>query len=213
MYLAPPFTETRTEVMHALIGRHPLGTLVVPGPQGLEVNHLPFLIEATGGPLGRLSGHVSRANPVWRLPATGQAVAIFQGPQRYITPSWYPGKAEHGKVVPTWNYVVVHAHGDLRIIEDRSWLRAHLGALVERHEGTRPVPWKIEDAPADHIEKLLGGIVGVELVIARLEGKWKLGQNRSAADRAGMIDGLLAEKEDGAAELAALIRSAEPLGP
>jgi transcriptional regulator len=205
MYLPQHFAETRTEVLHALIRAHSLGALVVAGPQGLDVNHLPFIVG--GEALGVLTGHVSRANPLWRQAAPGPAVAIFQGPQRYITPSWYARKAEDGKVVPTWNYVVVHAHGSLRFIEDPAWLRAHLEAQVALHEGGRSAPWKIDDAPPEYIEKLLGGIVGVELAIERLEGKWKLGQNRNEADRAGMVEGLLGEGGEAAAALAALIRA------
>jgi transcriptional regulator len=201
MYTPKHFEETRTEVMHAFIRQQPLGALVVPTAQGLTVEHVPFVIEATA-PLGVLKAHVARANPVWQQALTAEAVVIFQVPGRYISPSWYPTKKETGKVVPTWNYVVVHAHGQLRFTEDPVWLRAHLEQLVDAHEGPRAAPWKITDAPEAYVDKMLGQIVGLELPIARLEGKWKLAQNRSDADRAGVVEGLLAEGDPAAAELA-----------
>jgi len=200
MYIPNHFAEARPEVLHACIRRHPLGTLVVPTASGLEVNHVPFLVEGD-----RLHAHVARANPLWQVALTGSAVAIFQGPDRYITPSWYATKVETGKVVPTWNYVVVHAHGPLRFVEDPAWLRAHVARLVATHEAGRPAPWQVSDAPADYVDKLLGAIVGIELAVERLEGKWKLGQNRNAADREGVIAGLRAEGDPAAAALAELI--------
>jgi len=200
MYIPKHFAETRPEVLHDFIRRHPLGALVVPTAQGLEVNHVPFLVEE-----GVLHAHVARANPLWQAPLGGPGVAIFQGPDRYVTPSWYASKAETGKVVPTWNYVVVHAHGPVRFVEDQAWLRAHVERLVATHEAGRPAPWQVSDAPADYIDKLLGAIVGVELMVERLEGKWKLGQNRNAADREGMVAGLRAEGDADAAALAELI--------
>ena len=200
MYIPSHFEETRPEILHAFIRRHPLGALVVPTGQGLEVNHVPFLVGD-----GVLHAHVARANPLWQQAPVGPAVAIFQGPDRYITPSWYATKAETGKVVPTWNYLVVHAHGRVRFVEDAAWLRAHVGQLVATHEAGRPAPWQVSDAPAEYIDKLLGHIVGVELAVERLEGKWKLGQNRNAQDREGMIEGLRTEGDPTAAALAELI--------
>jgi transcriptional regulator len=205
MYIPRQFEETRTEVMHAFIRQQPLGALVLATPQGLNVDHLPFLVDAGVPPLGVLRAHVARANPVWQMAPTGEAVAIFQGPDGYITPSWYASKRATGKVVPTWNYVVVHAHGPVRFVDDPAWLRAHLEELVATHEAGRAPPWQIGDAPADYVDKLIGHIVGVELPITRLEGKWKVGQNRAAEDRQGMVDGLLAEGTPAAAALAALI--------
>ena len=205
MYQPKHFQETRPEVMHAFIRRQPLGTLVVATGGGLEVNHLPFLVDAGAGPFGVLEGHLARANPLWQRGA-GEAVAIFTGPEHYITPSWYPTKQESGKAVPTWNYVVVHAHGPLRFIEDPLWLRGHLERLVTTHEAGRSHPWQVSDAPADYVDKLLQQIVGIQLPVARLEGKWKLGQNRSDADRAGVVAGLMAEGQPDAAALAHLIR-------
>ena len=205
MYQPKHFQETRPEVMHALIRQQPLATLVVATAEGLEVNHLPFLVDAGAGPLGVLEGHLARANPLWQR-AAGEAVAIFTGPDHYVSPSWYATKQESGKVVPTWNYVVVHAHGTPRFIEDPTWLRAHLERLVGTHEAGRSRPWQVSDAPADYVDKLLAQIVGIQLPVTRLEGKWKVGQNRNDADRAGMVAGLLAEGHPDAAALAELIR-------
>jgi transcriptional regulator len=200
MYIPKHFEETRPEVLHQLIRQHPLGALVVPTARGLEVNHIPFLIEGD-----HLRAHVARANSLWHQAPTGAAVAIFQGPGRYITPSWYAAKAETGKVVPTWNYVVVHAHGPVRFVDDRAWLRPHVEKMVATHEDARPAPWKLSDAPADYVDKMLAGIVGIELAVERLEGKWKLGQNRNEPDRQGVLAGLRAEQDPAAAALADLI--------
>jgi transcriptional regulator len=200
MYVPSYFAETRPEVLRELIGRHPLGALVVPTADGLLVNHIPFLVEGEV-----LRAHVARANPLWQQVLTGPAVAIFQGPGGYITPSWYASKAETGKAVPTWNYVVVHAHGPVRFVEDRGWLRAHVERLVAFHEKGRSPAWEVTDAPADFIEKMLGGIVGLELAIERLEGKWKLGQNRDDADRRSMVEGLRGDADPAARALAELI--------
>jgi len=204
MYQPKHFQETRPEVMQAFIRQRPLGALVIPTAEGLEVNHVPFLIDAGAGPLGVLEAHVARANPLWQR-AAGEGVAIFQGPDRYITPSWYATKHQSGKAVPTWNYVVVHAHGPVRFIEDPAWLRGHVERLVTTHEAGRRPPWQVSDAPADYVEKMLEQIVGLQLSVTRLEGKWKVGQNRNEADRAGMVEGLLAEDHPDAAALAELI--------
>jgi transcriptional regulator len=204
MYQPKHFQETRPEVMHAFIRRQPLGALVVATADGLEVNHVPFLVDTEAGPFGTLEAHVARANPLWQRAVTG-AVAIFQGPDHYVTPSWYATKRETGKAVPTWNYVVVHAHGALRFIDDPTWLRGHLERLVAAHEAGRDPSWALSDAPADYIDKLVGQIGGLRLEVTRLEGKWKLGQNRSDADRAGLRDGLLAEDHPDATALARLM--------
>src|SRR5262249_34938418 len=147
-------------------------------PTGLAANHVPLLLDAPQGELGTLRGHVARANPIWReLSADAQALAIFHGPQGFVSPAWYATKRETGKVVPTWDYAVVHAHGPLRAIEDRDWLRRNVEQLTAQHEAGRAVPWRVADAPADYVEHMLGAIVGLELAIARLVGKWKLSQN------------------------------------
>ncbi|MBA2546987.1 MAG: FMN-binding negative transcriptional regulator [Burkholderiaceae bacterium] len=191
MYVPSHFAETRVEVLHELVRAHPFGALVVVAPHGLEANHIPFEIDPRPAPLGTLRGHVARANPVWRdFSPDVEALVMFQGPHTYISPAWYPTKREHGKVVPTWNYAVVHAHGPLRVIEDRKWLRQFVDQLTQRHEAPRAEPWKVSDAPADFIETLTGSIVGIEIQIARLAGKWKVSQNRPEQDRDGVTEGL-----------------------
>ena len=205
MYLPSHFAETRPEVLHALVRAQPLAVLVTHGAAGLEANHLPLLLDI--GPSGEaaLLGHVARANPVWRVEGV-EALAIFQGPQAYVSPSWYPSKREHGKVVPTWNYVTVHAHGRLRVHDDPAWIRNLLDRLTTQMEAPRAEPWAVSDAPADYIEKTIAMVVGVELRVDRLEGKWKLSQNQPAANRAGVIKGLLANGEPEAAALALAMR-------
>ena len=191
MYIPSHNSETRLPVLHQMISEHPLAAVVTLGAEGLIATHMPLVLEADGSEFGVLKGHVSRANSQWRdrNPAV-DALAIFAGPQHYISPNWYAGKLDDGKEVPTWNYVVVHAYGPLRIVEDAEWMLAHLNSLVDTHEAAFPMPWKVGDAPADFISSLLKGIVGFELPIRRLEGKWKVSQNRNAADRTGAIKGL-----------------------
>ena len=206
MFIPSSFAETRVDVMHALIHTHALATLVVAAKQGLDAHHLPLHLDPARGGFGVLQGHIARANPLREEAGKGiDAVAIFQGPEAYITPSWYATKRETGKVVPTWNYVTVHAHGRLRTIDDRQWLRAHLEQLVADHESREAVPWKMSDAPADYIETMLKGIVGFELEIVRLEGKWKASQNHPAVNRAGVIDGLRQRATSGAAAMAEIV--------
>lgn len=197
MYIPRHFEESREAVLHALIREHPLGALVISGPEGLEANHLPFELDTEQGVL---RAHVARANPLWRA-APCEALAIFQGPSAYISPSFYPGKAEHGRAVPTWNYIAVHAGGPLRVVDDPAWLRALVDRLTNRFEAGRPAPWKLDDAPDDYLHKLLGQIVGIELKIARIAGKWKMSQNQPEANRAGVEQGLRAEG-GGAADVA-----------
>jgi transcriptional regulator len=209
MYLPKHFEETRTTVLHELIRAHPLGALVTRGPDGLDANHLPFEIDPEPAPFGTLRGHIARANPLWREHSPDlAALVIFQGPDTYVSPSWYPTKADTGKVVPTWNYAVVHAHGTVRFIDDRVWLRGFVEMLTNRHEAPRREPWKITDAPPDYIERQLGAIIGVEIPIARLVGKWKASQNRPAADREGAAQGLSREGGRPGAAMARLIRQA-----
>ena len=208
MYLPKMFEETRPEVLQQLLREHPLGTLVVMTANGLDANHIPFEYEPQPLPWGTLHGHVSRANPVWRdfSPDT-EALAIFQGPQSYVSPSWYPSKQETGKAVPTWNYVVVHARGPLKVIDDSQRLRTHVEHLVARHERHRNPPWQVTDAPADYIEKQLSLIVAIEIPLTSLRGKWKVGQNRTPRDRQGMLEGLLQEGRPEATALAAAMRT------
>src|SRR5262245_40110580 len=191
MYVPKQFEESRVEVMHELIHAYPLSTLVSLGSGGLRANHIPLEISAEPLPFGTLRGHVARANPIWRdLSADIEALAIFQGPDAYITPAWYPEKQETGKVVPTWNYAVVHAYGSLRVIDDAEWLRSLVGRLTDQHEAAFDKQWRVSDAPQEYIDKLLGAIIGIEMVITKLIGKWKVSQNRRAADQAGVINGL-----------------------
>jgi|SRR6185437_1566693 len=191
MYIPKANEEKRIDVLHHLIESQPLASLVTMGQTGLFASHLPMVLERGAGTQGLLKGHLSRANQQWRdfVPAV-EALAIFAGPQHYISPSWYPEKAESGKVVPTWNYVVVHVYGKLKVIEDRAWLLDHLNALTASQESSFPTPWKVSDAPADYVESLTKGIVGLELPIERIEGKWKVSQNQSDGARAGVARGL-----------------------
>lgn len=194
MHCPSIFREDRLEALHALMHAHPLATLITAGAGGLMANLIPFSLVETGEK-GILRTHLARGNAQLRELREGtEALVLFQGPECYITPSWYPSKAEHGKTVPTWNYVLVQARGTPRVIEDKDWLLAQIEALTTAHESTRPNPWKISDAPDEFIAAQLKGIVGVEIEIEGLEGKWKVSQNRLAADRQGVIDGLLSEK-------------------
>ena len=211
MYLPSHFEETRVEVLHRLIREHSLGTLVTLGSEGLNANHIPFEIEPTPAPFGTLKGHVARGNPVWRdFSEDVEALLIFRGPQAYITPSWYQTKKETGKVVPTYNYLAVHAYGPMRVVEDRAWLRNLVERLTDRHEAARPVPWKVTDAPDDYIEAMLRAIVGIEIRVTRLLGKWKASQNRPAADREGVARGLSEIAGADAATMAGEVKSASP---
>jgi transcriptional regulator len=206
MYLPRHFDESRVDVLHGLIHAHPLGALVTLTAGGLDANHIPFEVDPEPAPFGTLRGHVARANPVWRdLTPDVEALVIFQGPDIYVSPAWYPTKQETGKVVPTWNYAVVHAHGRPRFIDDREWLRGFVTALTNRHESGRPDPWQVTDAPADYVESMLGAIVGLEIPITRLVGKWKMSQNRPAQDRGGVVDGLRREGGQAGATIADIV--------
>jgi transcriptional regulator len=190
MYIPRANQEDRIPVLHKLMGDQPFASLITMGSSGLFASHIPMVLKQDGA-MGTLKSHISRANAQWRdYTPSVEALAIFCGPQHYITPSWYPEKQETGKVVPTWNYVVVHAYGYLKVIEDGEWLMAHLENLTKTHEAGFAVPWKVEDTPADYIASLTKGIVGLEMAIERLEGKWKVSQNRSERDREGVARGL-----------------------
>jgi transcriptional regulator len=191
MYQPSHFVEQDPDALLALMRAAPLATLIRGGAE-LAADVLPLEVDRVEGGW-RLIGHVARANPLWR-DADGQPVlALFQGAQAYVSPNWYPSKFSHGKAVPTWNYTMVQAHGRLRAIEDPIWLHAFVTRLTQRHEGGRPVPWHVADAPADYIDAMLRAIVGVEIEVTRLEGKFKLSQNRSAEDRTGIVLGLGAD--------------------
>jgi len=206
VYSPQPFAEPRLDVLHDLIRSHPLGTFVVIQDGELCANHMPFLIDPGGGELGTLRAHVARSNPVWReLGGTAGALAIFQGPQSYITPSWYPSKHADGKAVPTWNYAVAHAYGAPRAIEDRAWLLEHVTQLTRVQEAHQALPWRVSDAPQAYLEHMIGQIVGLEMPIAKLQGKWKVSQNRNRADRLGVAAGLEAQATDRSRAMAALV--------
>jgi len=196
MYLPEHFAEQRVDLLHRLISEHPVGAMVVSTADGLEANHLPFELDAEPAPFGTLRGHVARANPVWHQFTRGvEALVIFHGPQAYISPSWYPSKEMTGEVVPTYNYLAVHGYGEIKIIHEREWLRALVTRLTDRFEANRAAPWRVSDAPAAFIDKQLSAIVGIEIPLTKLIGKWKVSQNRPAADRAGVVAGL-SERND-----------------
>jgi transcriptional regulator len=191
MYNPQHFREERIPVLHDLIRSHSLATLVTMHPGGLMASHVPMLLDPQPEPFGTLRCHLARANSQWRdFSPDVPALAIFSGPEHYISPLWYETTAETGKVVPTWNYAIVHAYGPLQVIEDAAWLREMVTNLTDVHESGFPEPWKVEDAPADFIAGQLKAIVGIEIPIARLEGKWKISQNRPAKDRQGVVSGL-----------------------
>ena len=208
MYNPVHFEENRLDVLHAFIRAHPLGALITNGPDGPEATHLPLFLDATAG---LLRCHMARANPQWRRLESGHpdchALVIFTGPGHYITPNWYPSKHEHGKVVPTWNYAAVHVMGTARLFDDTPSLIRHLNELTDSMEAAFAEPWSVADAPAGYIEGMAKGIVGVEIAVDRIEGKWKLSQNRSAEDREGVIAGLDKLGSSAGREIADLMRA------
>lgn len=204
MYTPRHFAETRIDVLHGLIRACPFATVVTRATDGLTANHLPF--ERVGG---ALHGHVARGNELARMDGA-EVLLVFHGPDGYVSPNWYPSKHETGREVPTWNYAVVHVHGHLRVVDDATWLRGLLETLTDRHEAGQPQPWKVGDAPDDHIEKSLRAIVGLEVAIERIEGKFKLSQNHPARNRKGVIAGLRERAAAGDAELAGLMARQEP---
>ena len=217
MYLPAYFEEKRADVLHGLMRARPLATLVAVCDSGIVANHIPVETSSEPAPHGLIRGHIARANPLWRsYRADSEALAIFQGPQVYISPSFYPSKLETGEVVPTWDYAVVHARGSLRFIQDTEWLRALVTRLTNAHEASRQAPWKIDDAPPPYIEKMLSMIVGFEIPLASLTGKWKLSQNHPAANRRGVVAGLRATSGAEPNEVADMLGSLEAereLGP
>jgi transcriptional regulator len=205
MYQPPHFREDRIEVQHQLIRRHPLGLLITAGPGGLLANLFPFLLDSDRSDKGTLRLHIARANPQWReLEAVEECLVVFQGPQDYVTPSWYATKRETGKVVPTWNYATVHAWGRPRVVNDDVWLRRQIEDLTASREGLRAAPWGVADAPPEFIVAQMRAIVGVEIPVSRIEGKWKMSQNRPAADRVGVVAGFREAGEAGE-EIAAIV--------
>lgn len=208
MYMPAHFQEDRVEVLHALIREHPLAVLVTLGAGGLSASHIPLEIDPEPAPFGTLRGHVARGNPQWReFRPEVEALAIFQGPASYVSPSWYATKRETGKVVPTWNYAVVHARGPLVTHEDPAWLAGLVRRLTAGQERRFAQPWQVEDAPAEFIERQLKAIVGIEIPLARLDGKWKMSQNRPATDREGVVRGLSELGDDASRGVADLVRT------
>lgn len=209
MYTPPAFREDRPKVLHAWIRAHPLGTLVTHGAAGFDAQPVPWWLEVSATESVRLLGHVARANPLWKTPpAQAEVLVIFAGPGQYISPGWYPTKQEHGRVVPTWNYVAVHAHGRLVFHDDPAWIRGQMERLTGQMEATQPQPWTLAEAPPDYLEALLATVVGVEIVVDRLEGKWKLSQNQPEVNRAGVVAGLVGRGDPAASKMARLVEEA-----
>jgi transcriptional regulator len=209
MYLPPHFKEDRLPVLHDAIRQSRVATLVTLASDGLIASHVPLDLDPEPAPYGILRGHVARANAQWRDAAANvQALAIFMGPEAYISPAWYPSKQEDGKVVPTWNYVAIHAYGPIEFFDDADRLLALVTRLTQSHEGKRAAPWAVSDAPTDYIRARLKGIVGFEMPIVRLEGKWKMSQNQSAANRAGAAAGLAQEGGSSEAAVSAIMTAA-----
>jgi transcriptional regulator len=207
MYLPDHFNETRLDVLHDFVRRHPLASLITLGSEGLNANHIPIELDVEPAPYGTLRGHVARANPVWRDHSREiDGLVIFHGPQVYVSPTWYETKKLTGEVVPTYNYAVVHAYGRLQIVDDRAWLRALVTRLTERFESGRPTPWQVSDAPQPFIDKQLDAIVGIEIAIGKLVGKWKASQNRPAADCNGVAQALGAMDDADSLAMAQLIK-------
>jgi len=205
MYQPEHFRQDDLKQMHALIRARPFAILVSAGSAGLYATHLPTVLKDDGR-FGLIECHLARANPHWKDLASGiEALMIFQGTEGYITPSWYPSKTVHGKVVPTWNYSVVHAYGHSEVMEDKNWLRSHVTELTAQRESGRAAPWAVSDAPENFIEIMLRGIVGFRFVIERIEGKWKMSQNRETRDREGVANGLLARGEGDDLQMSELV--------
>ena len=198
MYVPDHFKEADTEKMHSYIRDYGFGLLVTADDEGIEANHLPFyLVVGAEGSLGTLQCHLARNNLAWqRIESGGTVLAVFQGPDAYISPSWYPSKGEGGRVVPTWNYLAVHAEGHAQVIHDENWLKEHLIQLTKQHESGRAQPWEVDDAPMDFTERLIRGIVGIEIEVGKLTGKLKASQNQPERNRAGVKAGLEGDTGD-----------------
>jgi len=206
MYIPPHFAQTQPQELHRLMRDHPLGVLVTAGPAGLDADHIPFEFDPAAGPLGTLLAHVARANPLWqRCPSGTPVMVIFRGAEAYVSPNWYPSKHEAHRQVPTWNYEVVHVHGNLIVRDDERFVRGLVARLTRRHEGAEPKPWKMGDSAPEFIDSMLRKIVGLEIAITSMAGKAKLSQNKEARDRLGAADTLAAR---GSGELAQAMREA-----
>lgn len=207
MYQPPHHREDDLGTQHQLIRAHPLGMLITAGDGGLIANAVPFHLNTALSPKGTLQAHLARANGQWKEIAAGAPVlVVFQGADTYITPSWYATKRETGKVVPTWNYAIVQVRGPARTIEDAAWLRAQIDALTGENESDRAQPWAVDDAPPEFVSAQLKGIIGIEIDIETIDGKWKVSQNRPIVDRQGVAEGLSAIDRTEATEMADLVR-------
>ena len=214
MYQPPHHREERPDVLHGLIRAHPLGMVISVSPDGEpEANVIPLLLDETRGDKGFLKGHLARANPQWKMLAeNGRVLIVFQGPDTYITPSWYQTKIDTGKVVPTWNYAIVQVRGNVTVHEDGEWLGEQVRQLTRSHEDAREKPWAVDDAPEAFIASQLKGIVGIDIEITAIEGKWKVSQNRPVADRVGVVKGLETEDAVAAPAMAELVKTFGGLG-
>jgi len=208
MYTPKHFSAPSEAALHELIRAYPFATLIMTTGSGVEVNHLPLYLDDQGV----LSGHLARASPLWQAVQAEQPVmAVFHGPHAYVTPSWYATKTQTGMVVPTWNYVVAHVRGTLRVIEDAHWLRAHLAALTAQQEAAFEQPWQLEDAPAGFIDKLMQAVVGIEIEITQLTGKWKVSQNQPLTNQLGVLQGLGASEATHGKAMAEIVRAVNHL--
>lgn len=211
MYQPKHFEETRLEVLQALVANQPLSTLVTISGEGLVADQIPLILQPEIGPLGTLVGHVARANPLWRdTHRETPVLTIFQGPQHYISPSWYPTKQEHGKVVPTWNYVVVQARGILQVHDDAAWVRKQVTQLTQKQERTSAKPWAVDDAPPEYIDSMIKAVVGISIEVTQWSGKWKTSQNQPAVNRVGVVQALGGLTDTQACAMATLITARSP---
>lgn len=206
MYQPAQFVETRPEVLHELVQSHPLAALVTLSAKGLDANHIPLVLRVGADGRTSLVGHVARANPLWKdTDLSVPVLAIFQGPQHYISPGWYATKAEHGKVVPTWNYAVVHAKGLLTVHDDGAWIRNQMQQITTQQEAPMARPWAVDDAPRDYTDKMIAAVVGIEIVVDEWVGKWKVSQNQPPANQTTVREGLEREGSDAARTMAGLV--------
>lgn len=211
MYQPKHFEETRLDVLQGLVASQPLSTLVTLSDAGLVADQIPMLLRANEGPMGTLVGHVARANPLWRETLLETPVlVIFQGPQHYISPGWYPTKQEHGKVVPTWNYVVVQARGLLRVHDDADWVRQQASQITDQQERGSARPWAVDDAPRAYTDSMIQAVVGISIAVTHWAGKWKLSQNQPAINRDGVVQALAGLQDESAAAMAALVTAHAP---
>ncbi|OGB25996.1 MAG: hypothetical protein A3I66_09875 [Burkholderiales bacterium RIFCSPLOWO2_02_FULL_57_36] len=207
MHVQNIFEETRTEILHALMRDYPLASVVTMTEEGMDANNIPFELDSSAGALGTLRCHVGRSNPIWQsFRNDPQILTIFQGPNAYISPRWYINGQKSRRVFPSWNYAVVHAYGVMQVIDDRAWLLEHLSRLASHNEKSLPSPWQLQEASPEFAEQAVANIIGLEISITKLVGKWQVSQQRTAADRESVSNALLARPNDVSAATAELIR-------